>query len=69
VDVPHVCDRFRRAGNVGRIAGSGIGLAASRQIVEQHGGTVRVASRERRGTTFTILLPLDPNAADRAPTA
>jgi PAS domain S-box-containing protein len=58
-DLPYIFERFYRAGNVaGRIPGSGIGLAAARQIVEQHGGTIAVESREGGGTTFTVRLPL-----------
>jgi signal transduction histidine kinase len=51
--------RFQRGTNViGQIAGSGIGLASSRQIVENHGGTLTVASSPRHGSTFTIRLPI-----------
>jgi signal transduction histidine kinase len=58
-DLPHIFERYYRAGNVrGRIAGTGIGLASVRQIVEQHGGEVAVASREGHGTTVTVRLPL-----------
>ncbi len=50
---------FYRARNVeGALRGSGIGLAASRQIVEQHGGTIAIESREGAGTTVTVRLPL-----------
>ena len=58
-DLPHVFGRFYRARNVvGRIAGTGVGLAAVRHTVERHGGTIEVNSHEGRGTTFTIRLPL-----------
>jgi signal transduction histidine kinase len=57
-DLPHIFERFHRAGNVGRITGTGIGLAEARQIVEQHGGTITVASQEGSGTTFALQLPL-----------
>lgn len=58
-DLPHVFDWFRRASNAaGKIAGTGIGLAAARQIVELHGGTISVESEEGSGCTFTLRLPL-----------
>jgi signal transduction histidine kinase len=56
-DLPRIFDRFQRAGNVGRIAGTGIGLAVARHIVEQHGGNISVESVEGKGSTFTIRLP------------
>jgi two-component system phosphate regulon sensor histidine kinase PhoR len=40
------------------IKGSGIGLAMVQHIVAAHGGTLRVASVEHEGSTFTIVLPL-----------
>jgi len=65
-DLPFVFDPFRRGANVARgIPGSGIGLFAVRQIVEQHGGAVEVQSQEGHGSTFAISLPLDE--ADAAP--
>lgn len=58
-DLPHVFERFHRAANVPeRIAGSGIGLAAAKQLIEQHGGSLTVDSIEGRGTTVTMRLPL-----------
>jgi signal transduction histidine kinase len=35
-----------------------VGLAGARHIVEQHGGSITVASREGAGSTFTVRLPL-----------
>ena len=62
-DLPHVFERFHRAANVTRdMAGSGIGLAGTKQIVEQHGGTIAVASVEGKGSTFTVCLPLSLTA-------
>jgi signal transduction histidine kinase/CheY-like chemotaxis protein len=40
-------------------AGTGLGLALAKRIVEMHGGTVSVQSEVSRGSCFTIALPLD----------
>jgi two-component system phosphate regulon sensor histidine kinase PhoR len=37
--------------------GSGIGLYLLKQIIDLHGGTVTVKSKEGEGTTFTVRLP------------
>jgi signal transduction histidine kinase len=59
-DLPHIFDKFRRARNVqGQIKGTGLGLASVRQIVEEHGGTVSVKSKEGEGSTFTVCLPVN----------
>jgi signal transduction histidine kinase len=57
-EVQRVFERFYRASNAeNRTHGTGLGLAGARQVVEEHGGTIRVASRERHGSTFTVRLP------------
>jgi PAS domain S-box-containing protein len=38
--------------------GAGLGLPITRQIIEQHGGTIEIASPPEGGTTVTIWLPL-----------
>jgi signal transduction histidine kinase len=38
--------------------GLGLGLHVSRNIVEEHGGHIDVASQLGHGTTFTVWLPL-----------
>jgi PAS domain S-box-containing protein len=42
--------------------GTGLGLALSRKIVEDHGGKLLVESELGQGSTFTLLLPLNPPA-------
>ena len=51
---------FKRAHN-NTIAGSGIGLACVKKIVEKLGGTVSVSSEEGIGSIFSITLPLASN--------
>lgn len=63
-DLPHIFERFRRGTNVlGRVAGTGIGLSAVRQIVEHMHGTIEADSREGSGSTFRVCLPLDTDPA------
>ena len=38
-------------------AGTGLGLALTHQIIQDHGGQIRVVSRPGKGATFTIVLP------------
>jgi len=54
----HVFERFHRVGSEhsGR-PGTGIGLALVRELVELHGGTVRVESIPGSGSTFIVQLP------------
>ena len=40
--------------------GTGLGLAVTRQIIEEHEGVIRVDSQPDKGTTFTVLLPALP---------
>lgn len=62
-ELPHIFEPFHRARNVSSTtAGTGLGLWVCRTIVEQHGGTITIASREREGTTVTVRLPLTPVA-------
>lgn len=38
--------------------GTGLGLSLSKRIIEAHGGSISVTSREGRGTAFTVKLPI-----------
>jgi diguanylate cyclase len=59
--LPHVFERFRQAdySPARKYGGLGIGLSVVRQLVDLHGGVVRVQSEGRgKGATFTVSLPL-----------
>jgi PAS domain S-box-containing protein len=59
--LPHVFDRFsQKDSSIGRkYGGLGLGLAITKQLVELHGGSVRVQSAgEGKGATFIVKLPL-----------
>ena len=68
--LPHVFDRFYQAEAGGSYAGgSGVGLALSKELVELHGGRIRVVSEPGFGSEFTIELPegqADADAPERA---
>ena len=62
--LPHLFDRFFRVDR-GRsrspadaVGGHGLGLSITRSLVEAHGGTITVTSREGVGTTFHVTLPV-----------
>jgi signal transduction histidine kinase len=56
----HIFDPYYRTREAVRskVAGEGVGLYISDQIVKAHGGRLRVRSSLGKGSTFTIELPL-----------
>jgi signal transduction histidine kinase len=70
-DLPYVFDRFWRAdrarSRTSERGGVGLGLAISQYIAHAHGGSITVASRLGRGSTFTVSLPMggeEPSASE-----
>ncbi|MFB5191216.1 ATP-binding protein [Alicyclobacillus fastidiosus] len=59
-DVPYIFERFYKAdkARTRSRSGTGLGLAIARHIVTEHGGDILVESTIGKGTTFTVILPI-----------
>ncbi len=58
-DQQHVFEEFRQVGDPNaRVAGTGLGLALTKRLVEAHGGRIGLTSERGVGSTFTVWLPI-----------
>ncbi|MCB8987335.1 MAG: response regulator [Ardenticatenaceae bacterium] len=57
-EVQHIFEPFYTTKEPGK--GTGLGLATSHRIIEQHGGDIHVVSTPNQGTTFIVRLPVQP---------
>jgi two-component system, OmpR family, sensor kinase len=62
----HAFERFYRADQARTSRGTGLGLAIVAALVKAHGGAVWVRSQPGNGATFSIALPLAPEAVQGA---
>ncbi len=64
-DLERIFERFYRVDRARSrdTGGTGLGLAIVRHVAGNHGGEVRVTSREGVGSTFTLRLPCGPQPA------
>lgn len=56
-----IFDRFYQVDSLDNQKGTGIGLALAKSIIEAHQGKICAQSREGKGTTFVVELPLGDN--------
>ena len=69
-EVAQVFDRFFRspAVRISTVTGVGLGLLITRSIVQEHGGTISVASALGIGSTFTVCIPMSRGGHSTPPT-
>ena len=67
-EMAHLWEEFFRASNARHsgIVGTGLGLSIVKRLVDSFGGLISVQSEEGRGTTFTVVLPLETTAPEPA---
>lgn len=64
-DQKRVFGRFERAVSARHYGGLGLGLWIVERLVNQHGGVIRLESAPGEGSTFTVELPVQPDARER----
>lgn len=59
-DLPHIFERFYQGRNKAKnaSAGSGLGLALAKKVVEAHGGRIWIESETKKGTAVRFILRL-----------
>jgi heavy metal sensor kinase len=62
-DLPRIWERLYRGDRSRAERGLGLGLSLVRAIVSAHGGTVEVASKVAKGSTFVVKLPAHADLA------
>lgn len=59
-DIPRVFERFTQidSSSTRNQGGTGLGLAITRDLIELHGGTIKVQSQIGKGASFTFTMPM-----------
>jgi signal transduction histidine kinase/DNA-binding response OmpR family regulator len=69
-DQEAIFEEFRQVGDaLAKEAGTGLGLALTRRLVEAHGGNITVESQPGKGSRFSVFLPIPDLSEARTPAA
>ena len=68
-NIPRLFDKFTKTSQsgTGGEKGTGLGMSIVKEIVDIHGGTIDVSSKEGEGTRFEIKLPITPETPVEKP--
>jgi signal transduction histidine kinase len=66
-DIGRLFERYYRGRNVSGVVGTGVGLYLVKIVVDLHGGSIAVESREGEGSRFTLRLPVHGAGAAAEP--
>ena len=60
--IVHLTERFYRvdSGRSRRVGGTGLGLSITKHSIERHNGRMEIQSRLGEGSTFSVILPINP---------
>jgi signal transduction histidine kinase len=59
-DIEKIFEPFYRGNNAPKEMGTGLGLSFVKQAVDLHGGSLLVQSELEKGSTFSVMLPIQP---------
>jgi signal transduction histidine kinase len=67
-EIPYIFEKMYRASNSTKISvkGTGLGLYITSQIIQAHGGKIKVRSKVNEGSEFTVTLPKNQNEAENS---
>jgi two-component system, sensor histidine kinase FlrB len=60
---PELLDKIYEPGFTTTPGSPGLGLAVCKKVIEQHGGEIRVKSKQQQGATFSLFLPVSDAGA------
>lgn len=68
-ELPLLFEKFQQLENTYQrtYEGTGLGLALTKQLVEMHGGSIEVESCVGEGSTFTVMIPSQPEVPVKVP--